>query len=84
MNILSRIRSSNGFLTKKGKLTNKKEIHAFGIGIYHGITPTKGIPETVLDENDDVRHEPHYAKGGYVIGRVGMTAAGVVAGGTLL
>lgn len=83
-NITKKIKASGGFLTAKGKLINRKEVHAAGIGLYHGVTPTKGIPEDVLEDNKDVRREPHYAKGFYVLGRLGSGAAALFIGGKLL
>jgi hypothetical protein len=54
-------------------LSSNREIHAFGIGVYHGfidIRDWSGLPDELPDENDDVDREPHYAKGGYVLGAV--------------
>jgi hypothetical protein len=81
---LKDFKESNGFLTKEGKLFNRTEVHSFVIGIYHGLTPTRGIPQPVLEENQDVRREPHYAKGGYILGRTVFTAGAALTGGMLI
>ena len=82
--IIDKIRSSDWALTKKGKIINNTEVHALGIGVYHGLTPHKKIPEDVLEENQDVRREPHYAKGGFAIGVSLKTIAVAGLGGVAL
>ena len=82
--MIEKIKASDLFLTKKGSLISTKEVHAFGIGIYHGITPHKEIPKTVMEDNEDVRREPHYAKGGFIAGRLLAVGGGAVAGGAIL
>lgn len=44
------------------------EVHAFAIGVYHGVAETRRIPEEVRTGNKDVKKEIHYAKGGFVVG----------------
>jgi len=51
-------------------LSTNPERHAFVIGVYEGFKDFKdwnGIPSRVL-QNPDVSEEPHYAKGGYLLG----------------
>lgn len=50
-------------------LNSPAEVHAFVIGIYEGFKDVKfdGIDEGAK-RNPDVKKEPHYAKGGYVLG----------------
>ena len=45
------------------------ELHAFVHGIYSGIVEWKGIKEATW-ENEDCEKEPHYVKGGYVLGTI--------------
>jgi hypothetical protein len=55
-----------------GPFSTYAEIHAFGIGVYDGLTGPiypAGIRESTLD-NEDVTDESHYAKGGYIVGYV--------------
>ena len=55
-------------------LSTHAEVHAFVHGIYSGLTEWKGIDSETM-QNPDVVLEPHYAKGGYVLGtmlRVGI------------
>lgn len=44
-----------------------EEVHAMVSGIYCGLTEWKGLSDIVLS-NPDVKSEPHYAYGGYIIG----------------
>jgi len=49
-------------------------VHAFVHGIYAGLTEWKGIDSETM-QNPDVIQEPHYVKGGYILGtmlRVGI------------
>lgn len=48
-------------------LSTHQEIHAFVLGIYSGLTEWKGLDSETM-QNPDVEAEPHYAKGGYIIG----------------
>ena len=48
-------------------LSTYEEVHAFVHGIYAGLTEWKGIDSETM-KNPDVVMEPHYAKGGYVLG----------------
>lgn len=53
-----------------GVFSYAAEHHAFSIGFYEGLKDFKdwnGLPDEMLD-NPDVEKEPHYARGGYVIG----------------
>ena len=55
-------------------LSTHAEVHAFAHGIYSGLTEWKGIDSETM-QNPDVIREPHYAKGGYILGtmlRVGV------------
>jgi hypothetical protein len=55
-----------------GPFSTYTEIHAFGVGLYDGLTGPiypAGIRESTLD-NEDVAEESHYAKSGYMIGWV--------------
>lgn len=51
----------DGFLSYAG------EWHAFTIGMYSGVTSVRGFRDTPPD-NPDVEEEPHYYKGGYLVG----------------
>ncbi|RLG32919.1 hypothetical protein DRN97_06235 [Methanosarcinales archaeon] len=48
-------------------LNTHAEVHAFVHGIYAGLTEWKGIDSETM-KNPDVIKEPHYAKGGYILG----------------
>ena len=50
-------------------LSTHEEVHAFVHGIYAGLTEWKGLDDKTM-KNPDVILEPHYAKGGYVLGTV--------------
>lgn len=50
---------------RDGFLSYAAEWHAFSIGIYDGL---KKVPKA--PNNRDVEAEPHYYKGGYVMGRL--------------
>ena len=50
-------------------LNTHSEIHSFVIGIYSGLTEWKGIDSEVM-KNPDVKKEPHYCYGGYVLGTI--------------
>ena len=54
-------------IDRKEFLSTYAEIHAFVHGIYAGMTEWKGIDCMTL-QNPDVKKEPHYAKGGYILG----------------
>lgn len=46
-------------------LDEAAEVHAFTHGVYAGLTEWKGAE---IPDNPDVAAEPHYYKGGYIIG----------------
>lgn len=48
-------------------LDTNAEIHAVTHGIYAGMTEWKGME---LPENPDIKAEPHYFKGGYIVGTI--------------
>lgn len=48
-------------------LSTYTEIHSFVIGIYCGLTEWKGLDSETLN-NPDVKAEPHYGRGGYILG----------------
>lgn len=50
---------------RNGFLSYAAEWHAFSIGVYDGLKKVPKVPN-----NRDVEKEPHYYKGGYVIGRI--------------
>lgn len=50
-------------------LSTHAEVHAFTHGIYAGLTEWKGLDDRTM-KNPDVILEPHYAKGGYILGTV--------------
>lgn len=47
-------------------LSTTTEWHAFTIGIYDGLARLRPYPNS-LPDNPDVRAEPHYFKGGFVL-----------------
>lgn len=69
----------DGFLSWSG------EWHALTHGVYKGLT-SKALVTPPVPEFEDVEKEPHYYRGGYVIGtllQVALLVAAVVAGGGL-
>lgn len=59
-------------------LSTSPEWHAFGHGVYKGLTshPLRTPPEP---DKEDVRKESHYYRGGYVVGTILQLAiAGVL------
>jgi len=48
-------------------LSTYTEIHSFIMGIYAGLTEWRGVDSNILN-NPDVKKEPHYCYGGYVLG----------------
>lgn len=54
---------------RDGFLSTRREIHAFTHGLYAGMKDWKPSPGG-LPDNDDVQAEPHYYKGGFVVGTV--------------
>lgn len=46
-------------------LNTSAEVHAAVHGIYAGMTEWKG---TEIPDNPDINTEPHYFKGGYIVG----------------
>lgn len=69
--ILDKIKASAGPLTAKGRLTDYAEIHAFGLGLMHGVMLHKSEYKKVVDwaseNNEDVEKETHYYEAGYVL-----------------
>ena len=59
--------SQSGLLSEF--LSTHEEIHAFVHGIYAGMTEWKGIDSETM-KNPDVVVEPHYCKGGYILGTI--------------
>lgn len=57
------------------------EVHAFVHGIYAGITEWRG---TDLPDNVDIRAEPHYFKGGYILGTLARWGAIIVIGNAMV
>lgn len=68
----------------KGPLSTYSEWHSLGIGYYHGVSEDKEIPRQVLIGNPDVKHEPHFAKIGFVLGVVSKWVGLAALGGFLL
>ena len=64
-------------------LSSYAEIHAFTHGIYAGLTEWKGIDSSTM-QNPDVLEEPHYAKGGFILGTFVRIAIIVLLSKTLL
>jgi len=50
-------------------LSTYVEVHSFIMGIYAGLTEWRGIDSDILN-NPDVRKEPHYCYGGYILGTI--------------
>jgi len=48
-------------------LNESNEIHAFVHGLYCGLTEWNGIDNATM-EYHEVLEEPHYARGGYIVG----------------
>lgn len=71
---------------RDGFLSYSAEWHALAHGVYDGMRNWRVRPKE-LPDNSDVQAEPHYYKGGYVIGTLlqGLIAlsAFVVGGGLL-
>lgn len=59
---------------RDGVLSYAAEWHAFSIGIYDGMKKVPKVPN-----NRDVEKEPHYYKGGYVIGRLLQSTLALIA-----
>jgi len=57
------------------------EVHAMVHGIYAGLTEWKG---SELPQNEDVRAEPHYFKGGYIVGTLMRWGALILIGKEIL
>lgn len=53
---------------RAGFLSTTTEVHAAGHGIYGGLTSPRPWAASGLPENPDVQAEPHYFKGGFVVG----------------
>lgn len=54
---------------RDGFLSYAAEWHALSIGVYDGMKDWRARPGE-LPDNEDVQKEPHYYKGGYVVGTV--------------
>lgn len=52
---------------RDGLLSYAAEWHAFTHGLYGGMRSWRARPDA-LPANGDVQKEPHYYKGGYVVG----------------
>lgn len=62
---------------RSGVLSYGAEWHAFTHGVYKGLT-SKALVTPPEPDNPDVEKEPHYYRGGYVIGTIGqLLVAGV-------
>lgn len=68
---------------RDGLLSYAVEWHSFTHGVYDGMKNPKARPKG-LPELEDVQKEPHYYKGGYIIGtllQLGiMVVLGILAG----
>ena len=64
-------------------LSTHEEVHAFAHGMYAGLTEWKGIDSETM-QNPDVVLEPHYTKGGYVLGTVLRVAIILLVGKQIL
>lgn len=74
---------------RDGAFSYAAEWHAFSIGFYEGLKDFKAFDglDAQAQQNKDVKAEPHYARGGYVVGSflrvaiyllLGYSAAGVL------
>ena len=61
-------------------LNTYAEIHSFVLGIYCGLTEWKGLDSETLN-NPDVKKEPHYCRGGYILGTLLRVAIILLIGG---
>lgn len=50
-------------------MSTHAEVHSFVIGMAYGLSPVKGFDNIPMD-NEDVKKEPHYFYGGYVLGEI--------------
>lgn len=65
---------------RDGLLSYSGEWHALTIGVYRGLTTLKPWDDSVpRDRYEDVREEPWYYKGGFVLGTAAQAAL-VIAG----
>jgi len=67
---------------RDGFLSYAAEWHALAHGVFNGMRSWKARPGA-LPDNEDVQKEPHYYKGGYVIGTL-VQAAVVIGTGNVL
>lgn len=58
-------------------LNTPAEVHAAVHGIYAGLTEWKG---TELPDDPEILDEPHYYKGGYIVGTIVRWIAIMIAG----
>lgn len=69
-----------GDTDRDGLLSYSAEWHALAHGVYNGLSDSLRSVRP-LPDNPDVEKEPHYYKGGYVIGTLLQVLLLVVAGG---
>jgi hypothetical protein len=62
-------------------LNDPAEVHSFVHGLYAGVTEWKGAQ---LPDNPDVKKEPHYFKGGYLLGTFIRWVAIVILGSKII
>lgn len=55
---------------RDGFLSYSAEVHAVGHGVYGGLTSPRPWAAGELPDNPDVQAEPHYFKGGFVVGSI--------------
>lgn len=66
--------ASEGNSERDGAFSYAAEWHAFTHGVYAGMRGWSARPPKELPQNDDVQKEPHYWKGGYVVGTLVQAA----------
>lgn len=64
---------------RDGFLSYSAEWHALSHGVFDGMRTVRARPSG-LPENEDVQAEPHYYKGGYVLGTLFQLAILLTAG----
>jgi len=89
LNTLKKILASAGKPTEQssdrnGFLSYAAETHALGIGVYHGMKSPIPKPPKEVPDNEDVKAEPHYYKGGFVLGTFLQAFLIVALGGQML
>lgn len=90
MSLKSKIKASTGFLTAKGKIVNYTELHAFGVGVIHGLRfqgkkKYRDVVDWASEKHEDVEKETHYYELGYFVGQNGkwFGAGGLLLGGAM-